>query len=777
MSQKVSMDEIRALAAKGRLAMVIDGVAYDFTEFADEHPGGAGYLTKNKGLVATEEFTASHPVDIIERTLTEEQFASMRIGPIDPSTVQKSDIAVPQHGGDHGEGTVQDPKGEKPSIDSCINVFDFEAIARETVPEQGWVYYSSGADDEITLRENHCAFQRIWMRPRVLVNVRDVDMSTTILGQKSSMPLMLCAVAMCKLGHPDGEKAWAGASKTCSVPYMVPTLSGCSFDEIMQAGKGGCQYFQLYVNQDRKKTKKLVQRAEAAGCKALFITVDAPQLGNREKDRRVKVSHSGAAVQSGRDEVKKKSEGTAKALTTFIDPSLCWDDLDWFASITKMPIVLKGIASAEDAVMALEHGKVKGIMLSNHGGRQLDGARSAIEILPEVMSALRAHSKYSKEQFEVYIDGGIRRGTDIYKALALGVTAVGIGRPALYAMSAFGQQGVEKCLDIFKSELAMTMRLMGTKTLGDIKESSVITTDLARHYVSQPIDHVVNEIYQPKITQAQKNGFRRSYGATKLTAAAKSESAVKMSSELSTQPTSSSSVAALSSVIVSGLVKTVLSLDGATSLHRSAIFLVIFLMVHSAGLCSVYFGPDVLNGYGAKLREYPLALPVAIIEWYLLLSFAVHGFIGVVNSWTKRKFITKKPITNGKLALSAIVISVFAVVHVLQIRFGEMGERWGVPGAQGDIWTPVKQDGSGGQRDIHQQLLLLFEDKRQVVFYLVAVAAILVHGWIGWGKTVRKSDVDMDKVTRNGVIAAGRWFILVPVCVMFAASALYFARL
>ena len=131
------------------------------------------------------------------------------------------------------------------------------------------------------------------MRPRVLVNVRDVDTATTILGQPSSMPLMLCAVAMCKLGHPDGECAWAGASKEQRVPYMVPTLSGCAFDDIMAAGQGGCQYFQLYVNQDRKKTKKIVQRAEAAGCKALFITVDAPQLGNREKDRRVKVSHSG----------------------------------------------------------------------------------------------------------------------------------------------------------------------------------------------------------------------------------------------------------------------------------------------------------------------------------------------------------------------------------------------------------------------------------------------------------------------------------------------------
>ena len=618
------------------------------------------------------------------------------------------------------------------------------------------------------------------MRPRVLVNVRDVDTATTILGQPSSMPLMLCAVAMCKLGHPDGECAWAGASQEQRVPYMVPTLSGCAFDDIMAAGQGGCQYFQLYVNQDRKKTKKIVQRAEAAGCKALFITVDAPQLGNREKDRRVKVSHSGAAVQSGKDEVKKKSEGTAKALTTFIDPGLCWDDLDWFASITSMPLVLKGIASAEDAVMALEHGKIKGIMLSNHGGRQLDGARSAIEILPEVMKALRAHPKYDREAFEVYIDGGIRRGTDVYKALALGATAVGIGRPALYAMSAFGQEGVEKCLEIFRSELEMTMRLMGTKTLGDIKESSVITTDLARHYVAQPVDHVMSSIYQPKITQAQKNGFHRrsaADGASKnRTTASEANNNNNGNNNGKAEASSPSTLGALASTVVSAVLKTVLSMDASASLHRSAVFLVVFLVVHSAGLCSVYFGADVLNGYGAKLREYPLKLPLLFIEYYLLLAFVAHGCIGAWNSWNKRRFIAKKPAANGKLALSAIVVSVFVVVHVLQVRFGDVGLKWGIRGAREETWTLVQQDGSGGERDLYGQLVLLFQDPAQVAFYLVAVAAVAVHGWVGWGKTVRKSDVAMDKETRSAVVAAGRWGVVVPVCVAFASATVYFAR-
>jgi len=201
------------------------------------------------------------------------------------------------------------------------------------VSEAGWAYYSSGADDEITLRENHSAYHRLWLRPRVMVNVRNIDMRTRILGHASSLPVYLSAVAMCKLGHPEGETAWARAAGAEGVIFMIPTLSSCGLDDIVAAagGAGGEAaprqplFFQLYVNADREKTERIVRKAEALGCAALFITVDAPQLGNREKDRRVKVSHAGADVQAGN--TGTKNEGTSKALTTFIDPSLCWDDL------------------------------------------------------------------------------------------------------------------------------------------------------------------------------------------------------------------------------------------------------------------------------------------------------------------------------------------------------------------------------------------------------------------------------------------------------------------
>jgi L-lactate dehydrogenase (cytochrome) len=763
----MKMEQIRSLASKGRVALVVDNIAYDFTDFCDDHPGGAEYLRKNMGKVATEEFVASHPVDIIGRTLTDDQMSSMKLGPIDPSTIVSSDVADGGGGGGgHHASAPAPPDGTKPTLASCINIFDFEAIAREVVPEQGWMYYSSGADDEISLRENHSAFQRIWMRPRVLVNVKEVDTSTSILGQTSSLPLMLCAVAMCKLGHPDGETAWSAAAKEQNIPYMVPTLSGCSFTDIMKAGEGGTMHFQLYVHQDRKKTEKLVRKAEAAGCKSLFITVDAPQLGNREKDRRVKVSHSGAAVQSGTS--LKKTEGTSKALTTFIDPSLCWDDLAWFAAITKMKIVLKGIASSEDAITALEHGKVAAIMLSNHGGRQLDGARSAIEILPEVMSALRAHPSYDRRNFEVYIDGGIRRGTDVFKALALGATAVGIGRPALYAMSAFGQEGVEKCISIFRAELEMTMRLMGTKTIADIKETSVITTDLARHYAAPPANHLVEATYEPKTTQVLKNGFKRvtttTTTVTTTTNSTEDESSTKKSG---TDGAANGALSPTIQMLFWGVVKSVLSMDPSIALHRSAIFLVVFLVVHSAGLCSVFLGPEIFNEYGDKLRR---SMALQFIEAYLLLAFIVHGCVGLCNTFTKRKFILKKPVANGKLALSAVVVTIFVVVHCLQIRFGEYGVRFGVPGAS----NPMYRD--DGVRDMFGEAQKLFQDPMQVMFYLISLLAVGVHLWIGWEKTVRKSE-SVDKTAREAVTSAGRWGVIVPIVVGFALTPLYFASL
>jgi len=393
-------------------------------------------------------------------------------------------------------GAKATPVGELPTLDRMLNIFDFEAVAKAKMGKSGWDYYSSGGDDEITLRENHIAFQRLWLRPRVLRDVSKIDFSTTILGHKSSMPLYITATALGKLAHPEGELAITRAAAAAGVPYMFPTLSSYSLDEMTGAmAPGQICFIQLYVNSDREVTKKYVQTAEAKGCKALFITVDAPQLGRREKDMRNKFQDQETSVQS--DSKTDKSQGTARMISSFIDPSLNWKDLAWFKSITKMKIILKGVQTGEDALLAVEHG-VDGMVLSNHGGRQLDTARSGIEILVEVMAALR--SRGADKKVDVFVDGGIRRATDIFKAVALGAKGVGVGRPVLYSLAAYGQEGIERMLTLLKDELQMCMRLMGAPTVADIEPGMIQTRNISDHFVSQAQDNLLHNVYEPMTT-------------------------------------------------------------------------------------------------------------------------------------------------------------------------------------------------------------------------------------------------------------------------------------
>jgi L-lactate dehydrogenase (cytochrome) len=284
----------------------------------------------------------------------------------------------------------------------------------------------------------------------------------------------------------------AAAAK--GIIQMCPTLASCTMDEMLSVkSPSQTQWWQLYVNADRELTKKVVKKAEAAGMKGLFITVDAPQLGRRERDMRNKAEQT-ADVQGEQKEEVKKNQGTTRAISSFIDPSLNWDDIEWFKSITNMPIVLKGIQRADDALKAVEYG-VAGIVCSNHGGRQIDTSRSGIEILEDVMNALEERGLQDK--MEVYVDGGIRRATDIFKCLALGAKGCGLGRPFLYGIGAYGVQGAETVVDILKAEMEMCMRLMGTPTLKDIGRKHIITKNLADH-MSVPLHASLPEAsYEP----------------------------------------------------------------------------------------------------------------------------------------------------------------------------------------------------------------------------------------------------------------------------------------
>lgn len=346
------------------------------------------------------------------------------------------------------------------------------------------------------MRENHSAFHKIWFRPRILVDVENVDFSTKMLGTKTSIPFYVTATALGKLGNPEGEVVLTRAAHDHDVIQMIPTLASCSFDEIIDARRGEqVQWLQLYVNKDRSITKRIIEHAEARGCKGLFITVDAPQLGRREKDMRSKFSDVGSNVQSSGGDSVDRSQGAARAISSFIDPSLSWKDIPWFQSVTKMPIVLKGVQCVEDVLRAVEAG-VQGVVLSNHGGRQLDTAPSGVEVLAQVMPILRERGW--EDKIEIFIDGGIRRATDILKAICLGAKGVGIGRPFLYAMSAYGQPGVDRAMQLLKDELEMNMRLIGAQTVEDLNPSMVDVRGLVGgHSATVPSDTLSLGAYDP----------------------------------------------------------------------------------------------------------------------------------------------------------------------------------------------------------------------------------------------------------------------------------------
>ncbi|KAK7464383.1 hypothetical protein VKT23_006550 [Stygiomarasmius scandens] len=495
----LSTQSIANHSARNDCWIIVHGKVYDVTDFLDEHPGGSKIILKYAGKDATEAYEPIHPPNAIIDNLPLEK----HIGSVDPSTVVKVEKQLTEE-----EKRRQVLLANRPPLDEIINLHDFEAIAKVVLPDKAWAYYSSASDDEITIRENRAAFQRVWFRPRILRNVSVVDWSTTILGQKSSLPVYISATALGKLGHPDGELNLTRAAGRNNVIQMIPTLASCSFDEIVDAAQPGQPLFlQLYVNRDRAITKKYVQHAEKRGVKGLFITVDAPQLGRREKDMRMKFVDDGAGAKVQENMKVKKDEGVARAISSFIDPSLCWDDIPWFRSITKMPIILKGVATPEDALLALDAG-VQGIVLSNHGGRQLDTSRSGLENLIDIVAALKTRGPWPNPNFSVFVDGGVRRASDVLKALALGATAVGIGRGFLYAFCAYGEEGVEKAFRILGEEFEMNMRLLGARSLKELTPDMVDASALHSHAGLTPNDNLYSSIYQPLRTAQFKDGAK-----------------------------------------------------------------------------------------------------------------------------------------------------------------------------------------------------------------------------------------------------------------------------
>jgi 4-hydroxymandelate oxidase len=356
-----------------------------------------------------------------------------------------------------------------------VNVLELEAIARERIPKEAWDYYASGAEDEVTLRQNRAAFERLTLAYRVMVDVSHRDTATSVLGHPVAMPVLTAPTAFHRLACPDGELATARAAGAAGTIMILSTLSNTPVEEVVAAASGPV-WFQLYLYKDRKASEGLVRRAEAAGCRALVLTVDAPLLGRRERDIRNRFRLPlGLAVANmlpeGYGEVPPAAadSGLAAYFATLLDPALTWRDVAWLRSITHLPVLVKGIVRPDDALRAAEAG-VAGIVVSNHGGRQLDTSPATIDVLPEIADALSAHG----HRIELLMDGGVRRGTDVLKALALGARAVLVGRPILWGLTVAGEAGVAQVLRMLRDELDLAMALAGAPTVADV------TRDLVR---------------------------------------------------------------------------------------------------------------------------------------------------------------------------------------------------------------------------------------------------------------------------------------------------------
>jgi isopentenyl diphosphate isomerase/L-lactate dehydrogenase-like FMN-dependent dehydrogenase len=337
-----------------------------------------------------------------------------------------------------------------------VNVFDYEKLAQARMAPPLWDYYQGGSDDEVTMRECRAAFERIKLRPRVLVDVSAIDMHCEVLGTPVSMPLLIAPMASHCMAHPEGECATAQAAGRAGTLMIASTVATRTIEEIAQAASGPL-WFQLYTYPSLKVAELLVRRAEDAGYRAIVLTVDLPRLGNREKDRRHNITIPPVPYQEA-NFVDVEKEGQAWV-------PLTWESLAWLRSITSLPVILKGILTGEDTRLAIEHG-VDGIVVTNHGGRQLDTAIPGIEALPEIVEAVAGRC-------EIYFDGGIRRGTDILKALALGARAVLIGRPVLWGLAVSGADGAFSVLELLRKELELAMALSGRPTLASIERSLV----------------------------------------------------------------------------------------------------------------------------------------------------------------------------------------------------------------------------------------------------------------------------------------------------------------
>ncbi|KEF63562.1 uncharacterized protein A1O9_01540 [Exophiala aquamarina CBS 119918] len=468
MPRKVLVSEVVLHNKPEDIWIVVNGQVYDMTDFSEEHPGGAEIIHSFGGRDASKAYNEVHAPSLIQKTLE----YNCHIGALDVASINDEwqVKTAPSAQISMSESATET------SLESIINLNDFEESAQQSLSEKPWAIISGGSNDNITRDANISILQRIWLRPAVLRDVGQVNTRSQLFGCDLHVPIYIAPMGGAKAGGPDGELAMAKGAAASSIIHCISTPASFPHDEILEATPRHA-FFQVYVNKDRQKSKEAIHKMTKSGkIKAIFVTADLPVISKREADERIRPDTPGGKKD-------KKGGGFTRQASSFIDPTFNWDALQWMRSFTDLPIVVKGIQRAKDAVIAMRMG-CDGIVLSNHGGRAADTAP------PGILTLLELH-KNCPEVFgkmEILVDGGFRRGSDIVKAICLGASAVGIGRPFMYSIK-YGSEGIEHAVEIIKDEIETAMRLCGmTDLMRDAHPDFVNTGE---------IDHLVPNFHHP----------------------------------------------------------------------------------------------------------------------------------------------------------------------------------------------------------------------------------------------------------------------------------------
>ncbi|KAM0750645.1 mitochondrial fmn-dependent dehydrogenase [Meredithblackwellia eburnea MCA 4105] len=456
----LAYDEVQKHRSADDCWVIINGIVYDLTDFIKNHPGGVKAILDNAGRDATKLFREIHPPNALMSL-----DSSSRLGPVDPSTIPYlEEVLSPE------ELLRQAAREEMPVAENIFLLQDFEDWGQRVLSSTAWNYYRSAADEERTFDENRNAYRRYFLRPRILRDVTKGDISTSFVGIPMSLPVVIAPAAMAKLGHPLGEINLTRAAGRWGAIQVISSNASCSVEEMFEArNEGQHLIFQLYLNKDRKASAALIQKVERLGASAIMFTVDVCWDSKRTRDVRGKSSGTSRTTSDTKSISSKAPQGgVAAAIGGYQDRHLTVNDIAFIRANTSLPIIVKGVQSVEDVQLCVDHG-VEGVVLSNHGGRQADYSPAPIDILYE-MRCLRP-DLFTK--IDVMVDGGIRCGADVVKALALGAKSVGLGRPILYANGTHGEEGVSRVFEIIQEEIVNTMRNCGTPSLKDLTPQMV----------------------------------------------------------------------------------------------------------------------------------------------------------------------------------------------------------------------------------------------------------------------------------------------------------------